>query len=439
MRGTTKRRLVLGASALAIVAITLTGCAGPSSNADESHLKLSDDDVTLRFTWWGSDSRAEITNKAIEAFEKKNPNITVEGDYKDFTTYWDALATSTAGGHSPDVIQMDELYLASYADRGALLDLGTASDIIDTTNFDDSSLGTGTVGDTLYGIPNGIVGYGILANVGLFERYGVDIPDDTSWTWDDVAAVAQELSDKSGGAIHGAGALGGLDAGSLRFWARSDGGDLFNAKGNVVIEPRTLEKLWKFNLRLIGSHAAESASAMVEGLAAGVAGSSLATNKVGIGVGYSNQISTYEAASGNEFKILQMPSAGKRHPNFLKPSQFWTVSSQSKHPAEAAALVDFLLNSPEAADILTAERGIPASSKIRSRLEAGLSPADQQAVAFLDALHAGDAPPVTPNGGSGVEAILQRYAQQVYFGQTNPKKAAEAFVREVQGEIDAAK
>jgi multiple sugar transport system substrate-binding protein len=45
---------------------------------------------------------------------------------------------------------------------------------------------------------------------------------------------------------------------------------------------------------------------------------------------------------------------------------------------------------------------------------------------------------VTPNGASGIEAILQRYTQEVLSGQTQPLDAAKAFIDELQAEIDAA-
>jgi multiple sugar transport system substrate-binding protein len=51
----------------------------------------------------------------------------------------------------------------------------------------------------------------------------------------------------------------------------------------------------------------------------------------------------------------------------------------------------------------------------------------------------GDPPVVTPNGGSGIEPELQRYSQEVYFKKTSPEDAATAFIKELQGEIDAAK
>jgi multiple sugar transport system substrate-binding protein len=440
MMGATRRRIAATVGAVAAATLVLSGCStGGAAGSGGSELELSKDPVTLTVTWWGSDARAELTNAAIDAFEEEYPNITVEGQYKDWAGYWDALATSTAAGDSADVLQMDEIYLASYADRGALYDVNQAGDLLDLSAFDDASLAAGQLDGAQYAVPVGVGVYAIVVNADLFEQYGVELPDDESWTWDDLAATAQELTDKSGGAIHGAGNLGGFDAGSVKYWARSAGGDLFNEDGEVALEPEALADLWEFNLELIESGAAESASSMVEGFAAGLSAGSLATNKVAIGTAYNTQITALRAASGQDLRLMKLPRDGAQNkPDYYKPSMYWAVSAQSEHPAEAAVFVDFMLNSDAAAEILKTERGIPANTEVRESLEAELSPDDQLAVDYLNAIDPGEPSPLTPNGGSSIEAIFQRYTQEVYFGQLSPEEAAEAAIDEIRGEVDAA-
>src|SRR5690242_5902577 len=102
----------------------LAACGG--SGGGDAGGEISGRPVTLRFTWWGSDARHKRTQQVIDLFTTAHPNITVKGEFKDWNGYWDALATTVAANDAPDIIQMDELYLASYAQRGALLDLKTA-------------------------------------------------------------------------------------------------------------------------------------------------------------------------------------------------------------------------------------------------------------------------------------------------------------------------
>ncbi|MER7797539.1 extracellular solute-binding protein [Microbacterium sp. NPDC096154] len=435
MRGNNTRRVGIVAGSVAAAALALTGCS--ASPAAEEKPELSDEPVTIGLTWWGGDARAEQTQAAIEAFQDEHPNITVEPQYADWAGYWDQLATTTAAGDMPDVVQMDELYLASYGARGALSDLDQLG--FEAQNTEEDALATGQIDGVQYAAPIGVGVYTVFANADLFEKYGVELPDDESWTWDDYAAVSQELTDKSGGEITGSTLIGGWDAGSVKYWARSAGSELFGEGGEVTLDPQSLADMWQFQLDMIADGGMQDAAAIVESQAAGIAGGALATGKVALGViGYNTQLTALTEASGADIRLLKLPEPEGVDPNFYKPSMFWSVASTSEHPAEAALLVDFLLNSETAADIIKTERGIPANSAIRDYLLSDLSETDQAAVEYQDRVTPGASPVVTPNGASGVEGILQRYTQEVFSGQTEPLAAAEAFVAELQGEIDAA-
>ena len=96
---------------------------------------------------WGNDSRLKLTEEAVTAFEQAN-GITVQVENSEFGSYWDKLATQTAANDAPDVIQMDESYIAAYGGRDALLDLSTQSSVLDLSAMDAKVLDTGKVGDT---------------------------------------------------------------------------------------------------------------------------------------------------------------------------------------------------------------------------------------------------------------------------------------------------
>jgi multiple sugar transport system substrate-binding protein len=131
----------------AAIALTLTGC-GSSADSSSSSSAASGDSasgapVELRFAWWGSDSRHKTTQKVIDAYEAEHPGVTINGEFAEFSGYWDKLATATAAQDAPDIIQMDEKYLRDYAGRGALLDLTTESDVLSTADFDENALKSG--------------------------------------------------------------------------------------------------------------------------------------------------------------------------------------------------------------------------------------------------------------------------------------------------------
>ena len=58
-------------AAAAAVVMALSACGGGSSPQN------ADGPVELRFSWWGGDKRAQLTQEAIKQFEAENPNIKI--------------------------------------------------------------------------------------------------------------------------------------------------------------------------------------------------------------------------------------------------------------------------------------------------------------------------------------------------------------------------
>ena len=44
------------------------------------------DSVNLRIAWWGSDTRHEYTQKVIDLYKTKNPNVKIDVEYASLTT-----------------------------------------------------------------------------------------------------------------------------------------------------------------------------------------------------------------------------------------------------------------------------------------------------------------------------------------------------------------
>jgi multiple sugar transport system substrate-binding protein len=431
------RRSALGL-ALGLTAGAALAACGTGSDTDASG-DLSKDPVTLRFTWWGADARHKRTQQVIDLFTKAHPTITVKGEFKDWNGYWDSLATTVAANDAPDIIQMDELYLASYAQRGALLDLGSAGKRLGTADFDPKALATGKVDGKQYALPVGLTAYAMLVNTDLLAQYNVTLPDDAAWTWDDLKAVGAKVSAASGGKVTGIQSWG-FDAGGLQIWARQSGAALFDEKGKVVIPPAVLAAYWQYLVDLSKAGIAPTPSVTVERGAGALDQSGMATNMSAIGTCWNTQLTSFAKASGKKLKLVRLPgeAQAKSPATYYKPSMYWSISSRSKHPAEAALFVDFLANSPEAADVLQTDRGVPANTKIRQSITAKLTETDKAAAEYLSTVKVGEPPRVTPKGASDIEKILKRHTEDVLFARKTPQQSADAFIKELQGEIDAA-
>lgn len=441
-RTRTAHRWLLFTAVGAATTLALTACAGTTETPSTAPT-LSDEPVTLSFTWWGNDVRHEITEQLIAAFEAEHENITIEPQYTDWAGYWDKLATTVAAGDAPDIIQMDEKQLSTYAANGVLLDLGSLGEGLSTGDFPEAVLGTGALDGTQYGIPVGINSYTIMANTDLLEANGIDLPDDETWSWDDFADYAVEVSEASGGAVVGSQSWG-FEDGGLNNWLRQHGESLYAEDGSpeVAASEETLASWWEFLLEVTEAGGTPDPSATIERESAGLAESFTATNQSAFGPWWSNQVAALRDASGQNLEPLMVPTPdeGEDASAYYKPSMFWSASAKTEHPGEVALFLDWLANSEEAADLLLAERGVPANEKIREYITPELGEIDQEVVAFLDEIapRVGDAPPATPPGGGAIETIIDQHTQKVLFGELTPEAAAESFIAELQRALDDA-
>ena len=185
-------KAILG-SALAATLI-LTGCSG-SEPATDPNAFDPNEKITLEMSWWGDDNRAALFGEVIDGFEAEYPNITVKqtpvGSPDDL---FNRLATDFGGGGetAPDVFALGGAKPQEYGSVGALLDLGTVADVVQSDKYPEFSTTSSTVDGVLYGLPTGGNATAAFINTDLFEAAGVDVPD-ASWTWDDLIEAANEI------------------------------------------------------------------------------------------------------------------------------------------------------------------------------------------------------------------------------------------------------
>ena len=384
--------------------------------------------VTLRMSTWGNDSRLELTEEAVAAFQQANPGITVKVENSEFGSYWDKLATQTAANDAPDVIQMDEAYIAAYGGRGALLDLGTQSSVLDLSEMDAKVLDTGKVGGTLVGAPVGVALFSVGVNPELLKQAGLKMPDDKTWTWDDLTTMASTVTEKLGSK----GVVGmdffGLGAAEVGVWARQRNQEVFPTEGQTGVTPETLASYFEFAKQMVETKATPPAGSQVENTNRALDASPFATNTAAFHLQFHTQIAAFVAASGSDLQLLRLPAreSGESPRMVNKASMYWSMPARGEHPAEAAKLVSFLLTDPAAVKILKVERGVPAIPAVQAEIEPLLDPTGQMSLTFAQDLQDEVAPPpqVTPQNASGYSAEVTRIGTDVLFERKTPADAA---------------
>jgi len=425
-----RRRRILTALFLLVSLLVPAACGSGSKQSG------SGGTVTLRVSTWGNDSRLNLTQKAVDAFTAANPNIKVKIENSEWTSYWDKLATATAGKNAPDVIQMDESYIAAYGGRHALLDLTKEKSSLDLSAMDPKVLDTGKVDGTLVGAPIGIANFSIGANPQLLKKAGVSLPDDKTWTWDQLAQMSAQVSQKLGSqGVYGFDGFG-TGAAELGAWARQRGEEVWPTNGPGVSEA-TVTSFFNYANKLVATKATPQASVQVENSTATLDSSMFATNKAAFHMLFHTQISAFGTASGTEMKLLRLPAqATGQSPKMVnKASMYWSVSSRSKNAEAAAKLVDFLLTDPAATKILTTERGIPAIPAVQKEVAPLLDPQGKIALNFSQAVTPELVPPpqVTPQNASGFGKQFTVVGTDVLFGRSSPADGAKKTLTLIQG------
>lgn len=421
------RKSVAMLSAVGLLSLT-AACSSPSNQAQ-------DGPVEIRFSWWGNEGRAQLTNKAIAEFEAANPDIKVKPEYGDISGYFDKLATQVAANDAPDVITMGGAYPAEYANRGALLDLSKVSGSLDLSKMDQGALGNGQVQGTQYGVSTGANALAIVVNPAVFKAAGVELPDDSKWSWDDFARTAADVTAKSPKGTYGTATV--LTHDSLDAFARQQGESLYTEDGQLGLGKETVQDYFEFSLKLSESGAAPNASETVEKLNVSTEQTLMGMGQAGMMLTWSNSLSALSKASGADLKLLKLPGETPTPGIWLQSSQFYTISARSQHTEAAAKLVDFLVNNESAAKIIQSDRGVPSNSEMRTSIQDLLTPQGKVEAEYIDQIGKMDFAPtyIGPTGSTAVSEITARINTDVLFKRLSPEKAAEQWISESKAAI----
>lgn len=421
--GLTVRRLVAVGGATLLSATALAACS--SSSGSESG------EVALTWSFWGNADTASQYQEVIDAFEAQNPGVTINPTYADWDPYWQKRSTEAAGGGLPDIMTFDVAYLSQFAQRGTLLDLGEY-DEVDLSQFSDEALSTVTVDGKVYGAPTAANSWAVLYNPDILEEVGVDFPE-TPYTWADYQDFIADVTEKSGGKYYG-GPDYGYRIQTFELQLRQEGQELFTDDGQLSFDKERLAEFWNSTgeLRDSGAVSPQEENDQIQPefpVSKPIAASELLWDNMG---------PLYADVEGSPVPNLEIAPPPTDHPDvkasFLKTSSLIAASAKTTHPEEAAAFVDFMVNSAEAGEILGTLSGVPLSAQ----QEAAVAETDdtglveyQQSVA--DTMGTPPAPPV--EGWGTIESSFLRLGEEIGLGTITVEKAVDTFFSEAEGTL----
>ena len=408
-------------------AAALSACGNGSGSSGQTG--SADKPVTINYTWWGNDDRAERTRKAIALFESKNPDIKVNGNFTDFAGYWQKRATEAAGGGLPDVMQWDLSYLRDYGQRNQLLDLGTVK--INTDAFEKSLLPSGQIKGKQYGIPTSTNAFAVyydpakLASLGIAEPTG-------KWTWSEFQAFLKEVGDKGNGTLFGSTDFTGVWW-QFNIWLRQKNIQAFNGDGKLGFSKDDLKTWWNLNSKLRGTQAIVPEDRVTQLKPKSPFGSNVTAAEVT----WDNFMAGYLGDSGaKELKLVPVPSDDPNNLGlFLKPSMLMVASAKTKFKDAAARFIDFMVNDPEVGQIFKTSRGVPASKTQRDGTT--FDGADKLVVDYEKSIeqYLKDAPEPPIVGFGTLEASFGRIASDLNYGKLTVDGAVDAWFKEAEDVI----
>lgn len=325
----------------------------------------SADQVELRFAWWGGKARNQATLKALDAFEAKYPNIKVKAEYTGWDGFYSRLTTQINSNTEADVIQTNWNWLTLLSKTGeGFYDLNKLSQPIGLDQFSPAALASTTVNGKVNAIP-------VSANVMLFyynaatwKKAGVPLPK----SWDDLLKAGPVFKEKLGDNYYPLILTEQDSLLLLNSW-------VYQGNQKPMVDEKTRKLGWNhddlvqaftFYRQLVAAHTVPDARTMAS-YGKGVAYEMKPwLNGEWGGIYNWNVMYTAESQNlSNPADLVMgdypMREGAKDAGQFNKTALMLSISKNTRHPQEAALLINFLMSEKEGVVPVGLERGVPLS------------------------------------------------------------------------------
>lgn len=441
-----KRNKKIMAAALtgALVLGLLSGCAGngakgttagDSAGAGTETKKTeskesSGEKVTLRFMWWGGDTRNEATLAVIDQYMKEHPNVVIEAEMNSSDGYIDKTSTMLANGTAPDIMQQNVDAMPDYVSRGDFfVNISDYPQIFDASGFDKEFIGNfGTWDGKLLALPTGVSCLSTVADENAAKTCNVDLTKQL--TWNSILEEGKRVHEENPDYY-----LFNVDTKLLceyvlRPYLRQLTGKSFimdDEKKMSFTKDQLVEVLTYIKNGYdegVFQPASESATFK----------EAIQTNpkwidgKFVLAFAPSSGINLLTEADPNgQYTVVQMPMMENRVNDgyFADTPQYLTVNKKSEHVEEALDFLNYFYNSEKAAETLKDVRSIPpvASSRKVCTEKGLLNENVVKAVDLSMGLNGKSDKGLTTS--SEVYAIQEDMIESIAYGQSTPEEAAD--------------
>lgn len=389
-----KKKVLSVVLAATMAAGVLAGCGssssgGSSSGSDSKKSSSKSDkgyeDCTLTMDWWGGDTRHEATQKAVEAFQTKYPGIKVDVNFGAWSDWETAKAAEYVSGNNPDVQQTNFDWIGKYDKGGsAYLDLNKVKDTLDLTQWSDDDLNM--VKDSnggIAGVPVAMTGRLFYWNKATWKKAGLELPK----SLDDLLAAGPVFKEKLGDKYYPL-VVGEYDRAILMtyYLQAKVGTPIIDADGKLTYTEDQMKDGIDFIANLEKQHVIPSEKYILGEGADSMDKSARFINGEYAGIfEWDTAAPKYVAALGDNSGDFVVGGELDGLQSFSKVSLMFSISAKTKHPHEAALLLNYLLNDPDGVKAMGTERGIPESKTAYDTLNSA-GAIDQMSIDAHDAV-----------------------------------------------------
>ena len=157
------KQAAAGLCAAALAATSLAGCGQSASSTAASEAASGSgstasgetaEPVTLEFwTIALQPTFTDFLNGLIDKYEAENPGVTINWVDLPYDSIQQKLVTATAGGTSPDVVNLNTQMTLTLAGKGALVDLEKEATEEQKSVYVPSLYDSARIGDSVYAFP----------------------------------------------------------------------------------------------------------------------------------------------------------------------------------------------------------------------------------------------------------------------------------------------
>jgi multiple sugar transport system substrate-binding protein len=412
-------------------------CGGSQQGSEGPAPKGTKVSGSLSLAYLGTAEQQESWRALFELFGKQYPDVQLDArgiPAENWTAFFDTVSTQIAGGKVPDVIQVATEGQRLFASRGLVepIDAYIERDRDELQDFFDDihpnliewNNRYSSPDDNTYYLPGEFNTMCVWYNAQLFERAGVDQPQD-DWTWDDCLNAATRISET--GDAFGIYAEAAYFAGVMP-WLLTNGASTLNADWttSTVNSPQAVE-------------AVEFMRSMVEqGISPKPGGtfdqfSAAAEGKLGMfGGGRWPVISMRNLDFVDQMRIVAWPrKEGQGSPVGWNG---YPIMRESENKEAAWAFVKFI-TSKEASEYFASQGGtiVPPRRSV-AMSDAFLSNAPEGSDKLYDALEYATPIP-SPDQGSVIEQEIIDTLTQILAGNAQTQPALDELDQRIQGEL----